>query len=300
MSDNNNVPSELPPAGWYPDPEDAARRRYWDGAQWTTHASPTDAAATVPLQGAGAGTRGDATPPAEVMSGGAAAVAAGRGLPRLKWWQWVLIGLGVLVLLSILINAVSGGSGSADASRDEPVAVVEQDDEPTAEPEPVDTSVAVPDVTGMTVADARAAIEAAGLTIAIDAAAGDDWLIVSHSPSGSDTADPGAAVTVVAEAPEPVYTLAQENAIRKAQSYLDFTGFSRQGLIEQLEFEGFSTEEATFGADNAGADWNAEAAEKAASYLELTSFSREGLYDQMAYEGFTDSEIQHALAAVGY
>jgi Protein of unknown function (DUF2510) len=31
------------PAGWYPDPEDAAQQRYWDGAQWTEHVAPATA-----------------------------------------------------------------------------------------------------------------------------------------------------------------------------------------------------------------------------------------------------------------
>ena len=26
-----------PPPGWYPDPTDAERQRYWDGEAWTTH-----------------------------------------------------------------------------------------------------------------------------------------------------------------------------------------------------------------------------------------------------------------------
>lgn len=26
-----------PPPGWYPDPTDAQRQRYWDGEAWTTH-----------------------------------------------------------------------------------------------------------------------------------------------------------------------------------------------------------------------------------------------------------------------
>lgn len=28
------------PAGWYPDPSDGSRQRWWDGVQWTVHASP--------------------------------------------------------------------------------------------------------------------------------------------------------------------------------------------------------------------------------------------------------------------
>ena len=40
-----------------------------------------------------------------------------------------------------------------------------------------------------------------------------------------------------------------EQALNEGQSYLDFTEFSRSGLIGQLEFDGFSNAEATYAAD---------------------------------------------------
>lgn len=30
-----------PPAGWYPDPDDRASTRYWDGARWTDQRAPS-------------------------------------------------------------------------------------------------------------------------------------------------------------------------------------------------------------------------------------------------------------------
>lgn len=70
--------------------------------------------------------------------------------------------------------------------------------------------------------------------------------------------------------------------------------------VRVAEYEGFSAEDATFGVDNAGADWNAEAAETAADYMDYDSFSRQGLYDQLAYEGFLPPEIEYGLSQVGY
>src|SRR5262245_7807227 len=37
-----------PPAGWYEDPEDPGQLRYWDGAEWTDHRTPGQAAAASP------------------------------------------------------------------------------------------------------------------------------------------------------------------------------------------------------------------------------------------------------------
>lgn len=32
--------SELPPAGWYPDPDVPGQQRYWDGVRWSEHTAP--------------------------------------------------------------------------------------------------------------------------------------------------------------------------------------------------------------------------------------------------------------------
>src|SRR5699024_9653926 len=41
-------------------------------------------------------------------------------------------------------------------------------------------------------------------------------------------------------------TVSQQNAVGAAKNYIEYTAFSKTGLIEQLEFEGFSNEDATY------------------------------------------------------
>ncbi len=60
----------------------------------------------------------------------------------------------------------------------------------------------------------------------------------------------------------PTITIGQSNALKKAKSYLTFTSFSRSGLIDQLKFEWFTDDEAIYGVNNCGADWNEQAAKK--------------------------------------
>lgn len=43
-----------------------------------------------------------------------------------------------------------------------------------------------------------------------------------------------------------------EQAVKKAKQYLETTAFSRDGLIEQLEFEGYTAEQAAYGAEQNG------------------------------------------------
>lgn len=45
--------TQTPPAGWFPDPQDAYQWRYWDGAAWTEHRSPRTPTPTDQLNKAG-------------------------------------------------------------------------------------------------------------------------------------------------------------------------------------------------------------------------------------------------------
>ena len=117
-----------------------------------------------------------------------------------------------------------------------------------------------------------------------------------------DVTDEGIASTTApaqASAPAEAVTTGQRNALSKAKQYLSFMAFSHSGLVDQLKYEGYTEEEATYGADNCGADWNAQAAKKARSYIDLMAFSRQGLIDQLEYDGFTQSEATYGADSCG-
>ncbi len=99
--------------------------------------------------------------------------------------------------------------------------------------------------------------------------------------------------------PSSTPTTSQQNALESAKRYLDYTYFSHDGLIGQLEYEEYSTEDATWAADNCGADWNAQALGKAQDYLDYTSFSYTGLIGQLEYEGFTTEQATYAADSCG-
>jgi hypothetical protein len=94
-------------------------------------------------------------------------------------------------------------------------------------------------------------------------------------------------------------TASQNNAKKAAKSYLSIMAFSRTSLIKQLEFEKYSTADATYGVDAQNADWNAQAAKSAKSYLELMAFSRTSLIDQLVFEGFSQAEAEYGVSTTG-
>ncbi|MCQ2513106.1 MAG: Ltp family lipoprotein [Lachnospiraceae bacterium] len=95
-------------------------------------------------------------------------------------------------------------------------------------------------------------------------------------------------------------TTSQKEALESAHDYITYLAFSYTGLIEQLEWEGFSEQDATYAADNCGADWYEQAAKCAKSYLDSLALSKEELMEQLEYEGFTYDQAVYGVTSVGY
>lgn len=97
----------------------------------------------------------------------------------------------------------------------------------------------------------------------------------------------------------------QLNAVRSAEQYLSMTGFSREGLIQQLSSdagEGYSLSDATAAVDSLNVDWNENAARSARQYLEMTGFSCKGLIEQLsssAGEKYTVEQATYGARQAG-
>jgi hypothetical protein len=218
-----------------------------------------------------------------------------------------LIVTGVVILLSIVVNSARAGSApsSAPAASTPKIATAAQT--ASAAPTPTkDPAVAAAEAEASAKAKAEADAVAKAKAEA-DAAAKAEADAAAKAKAEADAAakakaeaDAAAAKAAAeAEAAAKRGTVSQQNALRKAASYLDFTAFSQTGLIHQLEFEKFSTGDATWAADRVTVDWNEQAAKKAKSYLEFTSFSRSGLVEQLLFEGFTPEQAEYGASTTG-
>jgi hypothetical protein len=129
--------------------------------------------------------------------------------------------------------------------------------------------------------------------------------------AGSDNAEPTASKNTLqdlqsekAAAQKPEMTSGQENALKSAQNYLDMSGFSKAGLIQQLSSsagDGVSKADATFAANHVGADWNKEAVESAQRYLDLQSFSKAALIQLLSSSAgaqYTPAQARYAVSKV--
>lgn len=210
-----------------------------------------------------------------------------------------LIVTGVFLILGIIINATRGGSVPTSASavsapKNSAVATPVETIKPTEDPA---VAKAKADAEAETAAKAKADADAAAKAKA-DAEAAAKAKAEADAAAKAE-ADAAAKAKAEAEAAAKAGTISQRNALRKAADYLEYTAFSRTGLIGQLEYEKYSTEDATWAVDRVKVDWNEQAAKKAKDYLEYTSFSRAGLIDQLLYEGYTPEQAEYGVSQTG-
>lgn len=76
------------PAGWYPDPQDPARQRFWDGARWTEQVMPAPSTSIMPPP----------APPADKRT---------RRIPAWLWWVLAVAGVVVAIVLSPFFALIS-------------------------------------------------------------------------------------------------------------------------------------------------------------------------------------------------
>lgn len=90
------------------------------------------------------------------------------------------------------------------------------------------------------------------------------------------------------------------NAIKEARNYLDSDAFSYKELTEQLISDGFSAEDAEYGVQNCGADWNLQAVKAARDYIDAEAYSYESLKRQLADgEQFTPEQAEYGVRNCG-
>lgn len=144
-------------------------------------------------------------------------------------------------------------------------------------------------IAGTTYLPIRAVASALGLNVSWDSATS-TAVLTTDSYQAPENSRPSSGTP----------TISQQNALRKAEDYLSIMAFSRSGLIDQLQFEGFPEEDAVYAVDNCGADWNEQAAKKARDYLDIMGFSRDGLISQLVFDGFTQEQAEYGVTQVGY
>lgn len=261
------VPPEgwLPPEGWTPDPS-------WPPAPEGWPFVVDDSSSAQQWQQVGA----VAVPSAD----------AGKA-PR-PWFKKkrFILPIGALLLIPA-INALGGDPETPEAAQ---VTTNDQPAESEAAEPPAEDEETAPSATAAEQAAAEAEAAAAAEAEAEAAAEAE----AEAQAAAQAEADAEAAA-------EPDMTPGQANAVRSAEDYLSFMGFSRQGLIDQLSSEygsGYSVEDATFAVDHLEVDWNEQAVTSAASYLDTMPFSRAGLIDQLSSEHGSQYTVEQATAAV--
>lgn len=92
----------------------------------------------------------------------------------------------------------------------------------------------------------------------------------------------------------------KDEALQEALQFVEYSNVSYAGLIEVLEFVGYSHEEAVYAADNCNADWNHEAAECAEGFTKVENFSKERLIELLMSDGYTGEQAEYGASTIDF
>ncbi len=324
------------PPGWFPDHSDPNQLRWWDGEAWTSNTAPKPATTA---------SGDDYATAAPLAQAAAPVPSSKPKRPwYFRWWAISLAVVVVLAIIGSFAPddakpAATGSAGADDTSQ----ATAETDEAPTSvtasptpvsepepEPEPADTDGdgtndeddvrpkdpevqteddidtdgdGVADYQDDFPKDAEYSKDSDGDSVP------DRFDAFPKDPEYSkDTDSDGVADAKDAFPSDPSksdISLAMENALSSAEDYLDFSAFSRLGLIDQLSSEygsGFRLDDATWAVDQLNVDWRQQAVRAAKEYLDFSSFSRQGLIDQLSSpygSQFTVEEATYAVNTIG-
>ncbi len=161
-------------------------------------------------------------PPDGTVVGGWAPVAAEP--PSRRWWLPILVGVAALLLVGLVgagVYALTSGNDDdpapAASAPAAPTSAAPTTESPSPEPttpspSPAEETVAVPEVVGRTSADARRALDEAGLTYRLRFRESDEepGTVLDSRPSVGEQVEPGSRVELIIAREEP--TTAPTNA----------------------------------------------------------------------------------------
>ena len=88
------------------------------------------------------------------------------------------------------------------------------------------------------------------------------------------------------------YASAKEAAVADAKKFLERANYSYQGLYNDLVYMGYADEDAKYGVDNCGADWNEQAAKRAKALASTGITNYDNLVEKLESEGFTRDQAE--------
>jgi hypothetical protein len=183
-----------------------------------------------------------------------AVVFAIVGLSRVKH---VRVGRGRAVAALVLaaatlalvptINAAFFNSTTDTVAAVEEPAPVEEQAEPVEKPAPEPKPE--PEEPSLTVSQEQALLSAEGYLAVMPFSKSGLAEQLAYEGFANEDGSPSADALYAVDAVDADWS---EQAVLMAASYLETMPFSRQGLIDQLVYEGFTTEQATYGVDGTG------------------------------------------------